>query len=104
MQTLKQVYWAVWLPLCFIALFSAGWAASYYINKPIEETNPFCEDKKHRTAWLAKRGDTYKCFQQWNQWPNRAYGSIVPHEQQNYYSTPFHFIQRKLRFDFWEEE
>lgn len=103
MKTLKQIYWAIWLPLCFIAVFSAGWYSSYHINQNIEETSPFCKDLPNRTAWFAKKGTTYKCFQQWNQWPNRAYGSIIPHEQQDYYPTPLHFIQRELRPDFSED-
>jgi len=93
------------MALCFLLVFNAGWSSHYWITKHIQdgETSSFCQNKKYRTAWLAKKEGTYRCFQEMNEYPNRAFGYDIPTEQENYYPTPFHIIQGQLRFDLWEE-
>jgi len=106
MQTLKQVTWTIWLTVCFLLVFSAGWSSHYWLTKYIQdgETSPYCFDNKYRTAWLAKKDGRYRCFQEFNQWPNRAYGYSIPDEPEDHYPTPLRFVQDQLRFDFREEE
>jgi hypothetical protein len=105
MQTLKQIMWSIWLTVCFVLVFSAGWSSHYWLTKHVQDNDHtgLCENQRYRTAWLAKKNGEYRCFQEYNQWPRRAYGYTLPYEPEDHYPTPYHFIQGKLRFDFQEE-
>ena len=104
MNTLLQVLHSTWLGVCFIIVFSAGWTSHYWLTKHQidNEHPPSCVDQPHRTAWLAKKDGRYRCFQEYNAWPNRAYGYFILDEPENNYSTPIEFVQREFRFDFSE--
>lgn len=86
-------------------IFSLGWISHYWMTKHILENNivTHCESKPNRTAWLAKKDGVYRCFQEYNQWPKRAYGYNIPYEPENHYPTPLHFIQEQLRQDLQKE-
>lgn len=108
MQTLKQIGWSIWLTVCFLAVFSAGWVSHYFVDQAAEIRyfNAWCPDVPHRSSWIAysKENNRYKCFQEWHQYPRNAKGYLIPDDAKDHYPTPINFLQKQLRFDLREEE